>query len=165
MQFGERELMATSFTISVDSTGVYFSGGSDPQDEEQWRYEDHTQRQLNERVQIGKTVGNSRFDKNGFCFVNKSKASGNSSPQKVSARSVSSETDSSDPNIEKYGFSVGEKGVTVYDGDMISSGIFESAEKIDDNTVIINYPDFKIKYTKTGDGSKASMKKEIIREG
>ncbi len=165
MKFGERELMATSFTISVDSTGVYFSGGADPQDEEQWRYEDYTQRALNERVQIGKTVGNSRFDKNGFCFVNKNRTSGNSSARKASARSVPYETDGSDPNIEKYGFSVGDNGVTVYDGDMVSSGIFESAEKIDDNTVIISYPGFKIKYTKITEGNKVKLKKEIIREG
>ena len=65
MTFGEQELMATSFTISVDSTGVYFSGGSDPQDEEQWRYEGYTQRQLNERVQIGKAVGNTILSGNG----------------------------------------------------------------------------------------------------
>lgn len=65
MTFGEQELMATSFTISVDSTGVYFSGGSDPQDEEQWRYEDYFQRQLNERVQIGKAVGNTIISENG----------------------------------------------------------------------------------------------------
>ena len=154
MTFGERELLATSFTISVDSTGVYFSGGSDPQDEEQWRYEDYTQRQLNERVQIGKTVGNTQVNRDGICFVNKNKAS--------STRSVSDEPES---GFEKYGFNVGEKGVTVYDGDMVSAGIFESAEKIDDNTVIITYPDFKIKYTKVPDGNKAKLKKEIIREG
>ena len=67
--FGEQELMATSFTISVDSTGVYFSGGSDPQDEEQWRYEDYTQRQLNERVQIGKAVGNTIISANGDIII------------------------------------------------------------------------------------------------
>lgn len=162
MQFGERELLATSFTVSVDSTGVYFSGGSEPQDEEQWRYEDYTQRQLNERVQIGKTVGNSQFDKNGFCFVNKNKTSAKSSPRKISARDVSPAPESA---VEKYGFTVGENGVTVYDGDMVSAGIFESAEKINDNTLVINHPGFKIKYTKSADGKKIKLKKEIIRDG
>ena len=79
MTFGGRELLATSFTVSVDSTGCYFSGGADPQDEEQWRYEDYTQRQLNERVQIGKAVGNTRISANGdiiFQNLNNNKGGG-----------------------------------------------------------------------------------------
>ncbi len=79
MTFGGRELLATSFTVSGDSTGCYFSGGADPQDEEQWRYEDYTQRQLNERVQIGKAVGNTRISANGdiiFQNLNNNKGGG-----------------------------------------------------------------------------------------
>ena len=55
--------------------------------------------------------------------------------------------------------------MTVYDGDMVSAGIFESAEKINDNTLVINHPGFKIKYTKSADGKKIKLKKEIIRDG
>lgn len=67
-------------------------------------------------------------------------------------------------NITKYGVNVGKDGVTVYEGDFISEKIFESAERIDENTVVINYADFKIKYTKASDGNKMVLKKEFIRE-
>lgn len=67
-------------------------------------------------------------------------------------------------NVTKYGVNVGKNGVTVYEGDFISEKIFESAERIDENTVVINYADFKIKYTKTSDGNKMVLKKEFIRE-
>lgn len=144
---GDR-LFATTTEFTADSTGVYFSGGTAAYNE--WNYMDYVERGLNERVQIGKTVGNVQIGNDTICFVNKNKSS--------ASRSADSGT------AEKYGFTVGEKGVTVYDGDMVSAGIFESAEKIDDNTVIVTYPDFKIKYTKTGSGNKATMKKEIIRE-
>lgn len=65
----------------------------------------------------------------------------------------------------KGALAVGENGVTVYDGDMVSVGIFESAEKINSNTLVVNHPGFKIKYTKSADGKKIKLKKEIIREG
>lgn len=155
MKFGERELLAASFTVSVDSTGVYFSGGSEPQNEEQWRYEDHTQRRLNERVQIGKTVGNTQISKDGIALIRKF----------VNENARSAAISDTEKGAEKYGFTVGENGVTVYDGDMVSVGIFESAEKIDSNTFVVNHPGFKIKYTKSADGKKIKLKKEIIREG
>lgn len=166
MTFGERELLATSFTVSVDSTGVYFSGGSEPQDEEQWRYEDYTQRQLNERVQIGKTVGNSRFDKNGFCFVNKNKTSAKSSPQKISARDVSPAPESA---VEKYGFTVGENGVTEFDGAVVNKvhpakGIYDN----DNDTLTVKWnsenseQDRKFKFTVTGKGTSDEKVTEMI---
>lgn len=156
---GDR-LFATTSEFTADSTGIYFSGGAAAYNE--WNYTEYLERGLNERVQIGKTVGNVQIGNDTICFVNKNKASAKSSPQKISVRSDSYGAESS---VEKYGFTVGENGVTVYDGDMVSAGIFESAEKINDNTLVINHPGFKIKYTKSADGKKIKLKKEIIRDG
>ena len=153
MTFGERELMATSFTVSVDSTGVYFSGGSDPQDEEQWRYEDYTQRQLNERVQIGKTVGNTQVNKDGICFVNKNKAS--------SARSVSNEAESS---VEKYSFTVGEKGVTEFDGAMVDKALPKVSVNNDLNGFSTTYGDTVKKYELEWDGDDVTLKESEKEE-
>lgn len=153
MTFGERELLATSFTVSVDSTGVYFSGGSDPQDEEQWRYEDYTQRQLNERVQIGKTVGNTQISKDGIALIRKF----------VNENARSAAISDTEKGVEKYSFTVGENGVTEFDGAIIDKTDFEYAEKVDDNTAIVAYPGgVKYKCTRTIVDGKHYYKTERI---
>ena len=67
-------LLANNVTIDVDSTGLYFSGGADPQDEEQWRYDDYTQRQLNKKLELDERNGNMALTKEGMkIFTNYNK--------------------------------------------------------------------------------------------
>ena len=72
--FGDTELLANNVTLDVDSTGIYFSGGSDPQDEEQWKYDDYTQRQLNNKLELDKRNGNMAVTGDGLkIFTNKNR--------------------------------------------------------------------------------------------
>lgn len=147
--FGDAALVASNFTIDVDNTGVYFSGGADPQDEEQWRYEEYLQREVNERLKIGKTVGNLQVAQDGVYYVYKNENS-------PAARNAENHA------AEKYGFTVNKGGVTEYDGALIDKTDFEYVEKVDDNTAIVAYPNAKYKCTRTINGSKHYYKTERI---
>ena len=71
-------LLANNVTIDVDSTGLYFSGGADPQDEEQWRYDDYTQRQLNKKLELDERNGNMALTKEGMkIFTNYNESADN----------------------------------------------------------------------------------------
>lgn len=59
-------LLANNVAIDVDCTGIYFSGGSDPQDEEQWKYDDYTQRQLNKKLELDVRNGNTAVTGDGL---------------------------------------------------------------------------------------------------
>ncbi|MDE5578008.1 MAG: hypothetical protein K2J11_11550 [Oscillospiraceae bacterium] len=60
---GDRHF-ATTTEFDVDSTGVYFSGGSAAYNE--WNYEDYTQRQLALKLEIDRRNGNAAYGKNGI---------------------------------------------------------------------------------------------------
>ncbi len=146
--FGERELTATNISIFVDSTGVYFSGGADPQDEEQWRYEEYLQRELNKRVQIGKTVGNTQITPAGPCFIDKN---------------LGTARNSENAAVEKYGFTVNQGGITEYDGAMLD-GVFPVVETNGDlSEISINYENSTKKYAIKWD-SDTRLSMEEIKE-
>lgn len=60
--FNGTDMLTNNVSLAVDSTGIYFSGGCDPQDEEQWRYREYLDRT---KIGIGKAVGNTTIDNNG----------------------------------------------------------------------------------------------------
>ena len=60
---GMPPLIIGSFTVDVDSTGIYFSGGRDPQSEEWWGYVSKTERT---KIGVEKWVGNSVTHANGM---------------------------------------------------------------------------------------------------
>lgn len=69
--FGGTDMRVNNVSVDVDSTGIYFSGGCVPQDEEQWKYHEYLERT---KVGIGKAVGNTVIDSNGTIrFVNRNK--------------------------------------------------------------------------------------------
>lgn len=71
-------LLANNVTIDVDSTGIYFSGGADPQDEEQWKYDDYTQRQLSKKLELDERNGNMALTKEGMkIFTNYNESADN----------------------------------------------------------------------------------------
>lgn len=58
-------------SLSVDNTGIYFSGGCPPQDEEQWKYREYLDRA---KLSIDKLVGHTKVTSTGRIeFVNKNK--------------------------------------------------------------------------------------------
>ena len=60
---GMPPLIIGSYAIDVDSTGIYFSGGRDPQTDERWGYEDKLSRT---KIGVEKWVGNSVTHSNGM---------------------------------------------------------------------------------------------------
>lgn len=148
IEFSDSTLLCTNVTMYPSAAGIFFSASANAVPETDYAYRSQVQRQLNERVQIGKTVGNIQINEKTMCFVNKNVKSS-------VGRSADSEA------VEKYGFSVKKDGVTIYDSVMYSARTFEYMEKPDKDTRIFYYPDFKVKYTKIKDGNKYKLKKEI----
>jgi len=156
--FSDSTLLCTNVMMYPSAAGIFFSASANAVPETDYAYRSQVQRQLNERVQIGKTVGNIQIGKNTTYFVNKSKAS--------ASRSADSGT------AEKYGFSVGEKGVTEYDGAIISkahpsqSVYTDGADGTDILTVKWNgensSQDRRFKFTVTGKGTSDEKVTEMI---
>lgn len=69
--FGNVEWLVNSVSLDVDSTGIYFSGGLPPQDEEQWQYEEKLERT---KVGIDELTGHTKITSTGRIeFVNLNK--------------------------------------------------------------------------------------------
>lgn len=65
------QLLANQITIDVDSTGIYFSGGADPQSDEVWNYDNYLTRT---KISMDKLVGNTRIESSGrIVFVDLNK--------------------------------------------------------------------------------------------
>ena len=73
--FGEdTELLANQITITVDSSGIYFSGGADPQSDEVWNYDDYLTRT---KISMDKLIGNTKISSGGrIVFVDLNKEGG-----------------------------------------------------------------------------------------
>ena len=68
---GMPPLVVGSFIVDVDSTGIYFSGGRDPQSDERWGYVDKVERT---KIGIGKSVGSTVITESGrIVFINENK--------------------------------------------------------------------------------------------
>lgn len=75
IDFDGAKLLAHQITVTCDSSGVYFSGGSAAVEELEYR--DRIDRELEERLKIGKIVGNIRITQNGdVVFSNNTKGGG-----------------------------------------------------------------------------------------
>lgn len=69
--FGETGFIANNVKITPDSTGIYISAGCDPQDEEQWKYDDYLTRS---KIGINELVGNAKITNTGrHTFINLNK--------------------------------------------------------------------------------------------
>lgn len=71
IDFDGASLLANNVSLSVDSTGIYFSGGCDPQDESQWGYDDYLKRK---KLEADKLIGHTKITNTGrIVFINKNK--------------------------------------------------------------------------------------------
>lgn len=71
IDFDGASLLANNVSLAVDSTGIYFSGGCDPQDESQWGYDDYLKRK---KLEADKLIGNAKITSTGrYVFINKNK--------------------------------------------------------------------------------------------
>lgn len=69
--FGGTDMRVNNVSVDVDSTGIYFSGGCAPQDEEQWKYEEYLERA---KVGVNKLTGHTKITNTGRIeFVNLNK--------------------------------------------------------------------------------------------
>ena len=74
INFGETSLIANNITITPDHTGIYISAGCDPQNEEQWKYEEYLERA---KIGIDKLIGSTKISGSGrIVFVNLNKDKG-----------------------------------------------------------------------------------------
>lgn len=71
IHFGNTELIVGNYTVDVDSTGIYFSGGRAAQSEENWSYKNKIERT---KIGINKSVGNTVITQSGrIVFRNKNR--------------------------------------------------------------------------------------------
>lgn len=71
IKFEEVNWLANNISLYIDSTGIYFSGGLPPQDEEQWQYEEKLERT---KVGIDELTGHTKITSTGRIeFVNLNK--------------------------------------------------------------------------------------------
>lgn len=69
--FGDTEMLTNTVSLDVNSTGIYFSGGCAPQDEEQWKYEEYLERA---KVGVNKLTGHTKITNTGRIeFINLNK--------------------------------------------------------------------------------------------
>lgn len=68
------QLLANQITFTVDGSGIYFSGGADPQSDEVWNYDDYLTRT---KISMDKLVGNTKISSGGrIVFVDLNKEGG-----------------------------------------------------------------------------------------
>ena len=71
IRFGEKTLIANNVRITPNSTGIYISADCDPQDEEQWKYDDYLTRT---KIGINEPIGNAAIKNTGrIVYINKNK--------------------------------------------------------------------------------------------
>lgn len=157
--FGDdTELLANQVVFNVDNSGIYLSGGADPQDDEIWRYDDYTQRQIGQRVEINKAYENAKIATGeGLKLIHHVN-------ENVSA--IAAYAANGDPEIKEFGFDVCKNGLTEYEGALVSKIAPKSATINNDKTeAVINYEDksYKYKIQRDSSGNITSFKKEEIK--
>ncbi len=150
VSLGNDLLISNNNVINIDGSGIYLSASADPQDEEQWKYYEHLQRQLDNKVELDRTAGNVQISNStGLQFINRNNTS--------AIRAAAAE----DTAIEKYSFNVGSGGITEFES-VILDGKYPSIE------VNSNATEFRLKYGDTiknfalkWNGDNVTVEKEV----
>lgn len=150
-QFGQQFLVANSVSMSVSSSGLFFSASANSIDEDEVGYTSEVNRQLKKKLEFDKINGNVAITGKGlYLFENGYKAKTPEEQKKA-----------------KYGFKV-ENGVTEFDGVMVSKKMPKTAKWNSDKTeAIVDFGEKKYKYNieKDADGNVTSFSKEEVKEG
>ena len=149
-RFGTKFLTANGVSMSVSSSGLFFSASANTVDEDEVGYTSEVNRQLKKKLEFDKINGNVAITGKGlYLFENGYKAKTPEEQKKA-----------------KYGFKV-ENGVTEYDGVMMSKKMPKTAKWNADKTkAVVDFGGKKYEYTveKDADGNVTSFSKEEVKE-
>lgn len=146
-RFGTKFLTANSVSMSVSSSGLFFSASANTVDEDEVGYTSEVNRQLKKKLEFDKINGNVAITGKGlYLFENGYKTKTPEEQKKA-----------------KYGFKV-EKGVTKYGGAMVDSKLPEITFKSDASGFTTKYGDTSIEYEMSIDGDNLTLK-EKTKEG
>ena len=147
-RFGTKFLTANSVSMSVSSSGLFFSASANTVDEDEVGYTSEVNRQLKKKLEFDKINGNVAITGKGlYLFENGYKTKTPEEQKKA-----------------KYGFKVEKGGVTKYGGAMVDSKLPEITFKSDASGFTTKYGDTSIEYEMSIDGDNLTLK-EKTKEG
>ncbi len=142
-QFGQQFFVANNVSMSVSSSGLFFSSSSNTIDEDEVGYTSEVNRQLKKKLEFDKINGNVAITGKGlYLFENGYK---NKTPE--------------EQKKSKYGFEVN-KGVTKYSGALVSEKIPGIALKSDLSGFTANFGETSIEYEVNIDGDNVTLKEK-----
>lgn len=147
-QFGQQSLVANSVSMSVSSSGLFFSSSSNTIDEDEVGYTSEVNRQLKKKLEFDKINGNVAITGKGLYLFENGYKSKTPEEQKKA----------------KYDFIVEKGGVTKYGGAMVDSKLPEITFKSDMSGFTTKYGDTSIEYEMSIDGDSLTLK-EKTKEG
>lgn len=142
-QFGQQFLVANSVSMSVSSSGLFFSASANTIDEDEVGYTSEVNRQLKKKLEFDKINGNVAITSKGLYLFENGYKSKTPEEQKKS----------------KYSFEVN-KGVTKYSGAMVSEKIPGIALKSDLSGFTANFGETSIEYEVNIDGDNVTLKEK-----
>lgn len=147
-QFGQQFLVANSVSMSVSSSGLYFSASSNTVDEDEVGYTSEVNRQLKKKLEFDKINGNVAITGKGLYFFENGYKQMSAEEQKKA----------------KYDFKVEKGGVTKFGGAMVDTKFPEITFKSDASGFTTKYGDTSIEYEMSIDGDNLTLK-EKTKEG
>jgi hypothetical protein len=144
------ELVCNNITLYPSPSGLFFAASRNNVSEDEADYMSEVRRQLERKVELDKINGNAALSKKGLYFFENG----------YKTKTAEEKKDA------KYGFTV-DKGVTEYDGAMVSKVTPSSAEINDDGTeATVSYEGKKYKYSIEYDdnGNIKGFAKEEVKE-
>lgn len=147
-RFGQQFLVANSVSMSVSSSGLFFSASANTIDEDEVGYTSEVNRQLKKKLEFDKINGNVAITGKGLYLFENGYKSKTPEEQKKA----------------KYDFKVEKGGVTKYGGAMVDSKLPEITFKSDASGFTTKYGDTSIEYEMSIDGDNLTLK-EKTKEG
>ena len=143
-RFGQQFLVANSVSMSVSSSGLFFSASANTVDEDEVGYTSEVSRQLKKKLEFDKINGNVAITGKGlYLFENGYKAKTPEEQKKA-----------------KYDFKVEKGGVTKYGGAMVDTKLPEITFKSDASGFTTKYGDTSIEYEMSIDGDNLTLKEK-----
>lgn len=143
-RFGTKFLTANSVSMSVSSSGLFFSASANTVDEDEVGYTSEVNRQLKKKLEFDKINGNVAITGKGLYLFENGYKSKTPEEQKKA----------------KYDFKVEKGGVTKYGGAMVDSKLPEITFKSDASGFTTKYGDTSIEYEMSIDGDNLTLKEK-----
>ena len=147
-RFGTKFLTANSVSMSVSSSGLFFSASANTIDEDEVGYTSEVNMQLKKKLEFDKINGNVAITGKGLYLYENGYKTKTPEEQKKA----------------KYDFKVEKGGVTKYGGAMVDTKLPEITFKSDASGFTTKYGDTSIEYEMSIDGDNLTLK-EKAKEG